>query len=153
VRSAVPKSRRNKAFEVRALSDAEVARYLRHLVTMHKDKRTGNPLLATALSRLADRLEQGNIPVPSAREEQSPLPLGDLEKFDSDAITQFLDDDSKPKAALVELAASRFGIPRSKLYRMKISEVRDTINSALQHENSLKIIGQEAERQGTYRKS
>ncbi|MGO6747307.1 hypothetical protein ACCS93_33425 [Rhizobium ruizarguesonis] len=140
--------------EIRAISDVELARYLRQVAVVHKDRRTGNPLLATALQRLADRLENEGMTAHAETEEtQATLSFEELKELDEEAVSRFIEDPEKNKAALVALAASRFSIPPSKLLRMKLSEVREALKAALQHENSLRIIGLEAERQGSYRKS
>ena len=140
----------------RSVSDGEVARFLRHLAAIYKDRRTGNPALAEALNRVAEKLMQAYTT--SGREEaaQGSLLAPDmyyLRGLDTEAVSRFISDDRKTKVDLIALAAARFSMPTSKLLRLKLPEVRDAIRAALQHEDSLKIITQEAERNGSARRS
>jgi hypothetical protein len=142
----------------RTLSDAEVARFLRQLAGVYRDKRSGNPALAEALSRIAENLLQASNAAPPAKDDSQgsflpPPTFDELQRLDAEAVTRFISDDKKTKLDLIELAAARFSIPRAKLLRFKLADVRDAIRASLQHEDSLKIITEEAERNGTTRKS
>ena len=141
-----------------SLSDSEVARFLRNLAAVYKDKRSGNRALAEALIRIAERLGEAAPALAASKgEAQGSLlvepTLDELQRLDSEAVNRFISDDNKTKLDLIELAAARFSIPRAKLLRLKLADVRDAIRAALQHEDSLKIITQEAERNGASRRS
>ncbi|MDP3566418.1 hypothetical protein [Sediminibacterium sp.] len=138
-----------------ALSDAEVARFLKQLASLYKDKRSGNPELAEALTRLAHSLlSPADDKRPSEFEQPLPdLTAAELQSMDADAINQFLCDETKTKNELIGLASFRFAIPRAKLQRMKLEEVREAIRSSLRHEESLRIIKEEADQFGMTRQS
>ena len=76
-----------------------------------------------------------------------------LRALDRQSIERFISDDTKSKAELLDLAAARFSIPRSQLKRMKVTDVRKAIHSALLHESSIEIISEEAKRDGGARTS
>jgi len=76
-----------------------------------------------------------------------------LRNMDAKAVEEFIADDLRTKAELIELGTMRFSIPRSNLMRMRISDVRAAISAALLHEKSIQVIGDEAIRSGTDRKS
>ncbi|MER9422718.1 hypothetical protein NKI88_09700 [Mesorhizobium sp. M0317] len=142
----------------KGLSDQDVVRFLRQMVTLYKDRRSGNPALAEALRKLADRLEKEAA---AQRVDSSPAQSSlwvtpsteELRAYDDDAISTYINDEARTKLDLVELAFARFSIPRSKLQRMPAAEIRDAISAALKHEQSLKIISEEAERYGASRRS
>ncbi|MDX8450378.1 hypothetical protein [Mesorhizobium captivum] len=142
----------------KGLSDQDVVRFLRQMVSIYKDRRTGNPALAEALRKLADRLEKEAT---SERADPSPAQSSlwvtpsteELRGYDDEAISKYISDEARTKVDLVELAFARFSIPRAKLQRMPAAEIRDAISAALKHEQSLKIIAEEAERYGSSRRS
>jgi hypothetical protein len=152
------KESRNPSAGTRALSDLEVARFLKQLANVYRDKRSGNPALADALSKVAERLSPAPEASPSVKDDAQggflPFPtFSELQRLDVEAITRFISDDSKTKRDLIELAAARFAIPRAQLQRLKLAEVREAIQASLRHEDSLNIITEEAERNGMTRKS
>ena len=159
---------------VRPLSDEELGKFLKNLAVFFKDKRTGNRPLAEALIVLADRLlsksssresldagqltgEGGQL----TRDEQSHLRLGLGEPaalppsvtMSAADVARMVSDQSRTKQQLIELAAVRFSIPKSKLLRLTINDVREAIRSALIHEGSLAAISEAAERYGSRRQS
>jgi hypothetical protein len=152
-------NRRERA--AKALSDEEIARFLRRLAVTYRDKRTGNPLLAEALLRVADRLSRGEVEMQprgheTPIEDQTELTLDrslPLQKFNAADVTRFVQDASKTKSQLAELGALRFGLPRSMLLGRPIDLVRQALMSALQHEEALAVIGEEASRYGARRRS
>ena len=159
-----PSTRRKFARIPKPLSDKEVSRFLKHLAAGYRDKRTGNPLLADALVRVANTLlDRGSSTQSVARadstqnknqefalNQSAPRPF---EGLSADDVAQFISDTTKTKSHLIELAAARFGIPRSKLMRLPIDLVREAVRSALMHETSLAVITEEAARYGTRRQS
>lgn len=76
-----------------------------------------------------------------------------IKNFTDREVQRFLDDESKTKNELIELAAARFSIPTSQLQRSKVSEIRQTILTALLHETSIDILSEEARREGKARSS
>lgn len=145
------------------ISPEELARFLRDLAGLYKNTQTGNPALSAALLRLASSLPPRNKSLRGAHDASRPhapsfekqdfASVSRLRSLDPRAVERFLADENKTKAELIELAAARFSIPRSKLTKLKMPEVRETIRAALLHENSLKIIMQEAQRGGARRSS
>ena len=71
--------------------------------------------------------------------------------MNSDEIQRFLSDKKKSKLDLIDLATARFAIPRANLMKLRTDEVRETVKAALLHEDSLRIISQEAKRSGIKR--
>jgi hypothetical protein len=150
---AMSATQRGAAKKVRKVSDQELARFLRHLSSLYRDRSTGNPGLSLALAELADSI----YTAPSA-ERQSSLFDGTslnetIRNADSEMLNKIIMDEKLTKGELVRVARERFSIPRSKLLRMTIEGVRSELKSALLHEESLKIISQEAHRGGTNRVS
>lgn len=140
------------------LSDADIARFLRSLATLYRDKRSGNKALSDGLNRVAKKLsaKPPRQPTNSIPVEKRPGPrmkLNELRQLDADAVVHFLTDRTRTKLDLIDLAAARFSIPRARLLRLKASEVRDIIRVSLKNEESLKIITREAERNGATRRS
>jgi hypothetical protein len=162
---------RRKSAESRAsskdanpLSDEDVARFLKQLSIVHRDRRTGNPALADALLRVSRSLIDGSCgvrtisPEGGAAEGEHPelaLEVKNIsyEKLEADDIDRLIRDSGTTKIELIELAASRFGMPRSKLLRLSLDSVRDALRSALMHEASLTVITEEAARSGARRQS
>jgi hypothetical protein len=139
----------------RKLTKADLAVFLRRLASIYDNSKTGNVALAEALYELADTLVQYSPHTPELPfSETTQMPgFHGLESLDSSSVASFISDESKTKRELIELAAARFSIPRSRLMRMKSSDVREAIKTALLHENSISIISEEARRSGADRKS
>ena len=141
------------------LSSVDLARFLRGLGSLYRDPKWGNPALGKALHQLArDLINRRNLPPTTQklrRDKPSP-PSRDRSSFNTfsaNEIRRFLADLTKSKLELIELASIRFGIPRSKLMRLRTEEVRDRIHAALLNEDSLHIISEEAQRGGAKRSS
>ena len=156
------KGRQSKqSFEVRsAISKSALADFLVKLASLYASDEFGNPALSTALRELARSVRRsaapevfdGNIHA----EKPTPQPTPNLEflrGLDHQSIERFIDDETKTKNELLDLATARFSIPRSQLMRMKTVEVRQMIYSALLHESSIEIISEEAKRGGSERSS
>jgi hypothetical protein len=140
------------------LSNEEVGRFLMKLAAIYKDEKLGNPQLADALTKIAQSLHTvARISRPNPKRSSEIQGPGtrrlDLEQMDTEAIKLFASDENKTKRELLDLAISRFSIPRAKLQRLPLAEVRNAIFAALHHEESLKIISEEAERNGRARNS
>lgn len=148
-------------FSSEKVSPIELARFLRGLANFYRDPQWGNAPLAKALHEVARNLtsqrESAKRPArPQTRRKIAPLLSMDkwrFDGFDASEVTRFLNDLNNSKLDLIELAAIRFGIPRSKLMKLRTEEVRDRIRAALLHEDSLHIISEEARRGGAKRSS
>lgn len=142
------------------ISAEELARFLRHLAEVYGNVRTGNPALSEALSELAAQLtrryrpQQGmlNFSHEPSRVRRS-MNWGRLKALNAREVEQFLADGHKTKLELIELASARFSIPRSRLIKLAMPDLRETIRTALLNEETLRIISQEAARAGTGRSS
>ncbi|MDP1593906.1 MAG: hypothetical protein Q8L80_06670 [Gallionella sp.] len=142
------------------VDDVELACFLRNLATLYKSPLTGNPALSNALGELASwvakRSSVTKKPSKSVGNKSKLIPsldLSQLKNLDAKSIEDFLLDETRTKLELIELAFVRFSIPRSRLNRTKTSAVRETIKAALLHEGSIKIISQEAAKDGGNRNS
>lgn len=157
------------AHNTRKLTKPELARYLRRLAELNSDPHTGNRRLREALLELAHELMEdsrarlaketgkrdagGDAAPPPGQEVGYQAAFSWLRSMDQAAVTAFISDGSKTKAELIDLASERFSIPRARLSKLSIPEVREEIRSALLHEESLRLISKEAERAGSNRSS
>lgn len=144
------------------ISTLEVARFLKRLSALYRDRITGNLPLSDALAEIAAALSrQARLPIRDAISalDTSPRQRGLWEDRDGlrdlslNDVARFLSDETVPKATLVRLGVERFAISRSRLERISRAEVAEAISSAMRNEESLKIISQEAERGGSRRSS
>ena len=147
-----------RAKKSRPLTDADVARFLKSLAAVYRDKRVGNLPLSEALIRVAEKLilEASSLSSTSEDVQRRSLPqlsISELQSLKPEDVSRFILDDLRTKLELIELAAARFSIPRARLLRLRMDEVRDAIRSSLQHEDSLKIITEQAEQNGGTRRS
>ena len=152
------------------LNIEDLVRYLSHLAKLHKDPRTGNPELSLGLRTIVKTLrchsnkplkdledvllggfvvERGQKNAPQAK-IQLPSNLKDLT---IDEVNIILEYDGYTKTQLIELGVMRFGISHSKLASLNKSDVIESVRAALEHENSLGVISQEARRGGNERSS
>src|SRR2546429_988058 len=132
-----------------AISKSALADFLTRLAALYESREIGNPPLSAALNELAYSVRRG---VPYGERESSLFsehpttrPAVDFELLrglDRQAVKCFIADETKTKNELIDLAAARFSIPRSQLKRMKVADVRQTINSALLHESSIEILSE-----------
>lgn len=143
-----------------SISSSALADFLVQLATLYASPVFGNPALATALQELAETVRRrspsdtrDNRLSDEGRPKQSTADLELLRGLDHESIRRFISDETKSKAELIDLAAARFSIPMSQLKRMKVADVRQTINSALLHESSIDILSEEAKRNGKNRSS
>lgn len=143
------------------LSDAELAKFLRGLAALYVPPAAANLALSKALKRVAASLIQSTKthstlnarPKLPKKEKALPISLSELRALDAQGIESFVADDQKSKFELIDLAAMRFAIPRAQLIKMRTSEIREKIRSALLHERSISIIEDEARRDGAKRSS
>lgn len=167
---------RNHSRAGKKLSNAALANYLVSLADVNDLPDTGNPILASALRSLARAVRQKSIRIEDpastiapkettrrspqlTKQIKKPRPLNNrsgsenLSKLAANQIRDFINDESKTKEDLLQLASSRFSMPLSQLRRSTVAEVKQAILSALLHENSMDILSQEAEREGKARSS
>lgn len=150
------------------IATEELVTFLINLARTLRNPRTGNVPLSDALLELASSLRDrvtrpGHLVSGLARrddyakkEHLRKLSAEDaqrLQALDGNAVERFIDDEKRTKIELMNLASARFAISKSRLLKMSVSSVRETIRSALLHERSLKILSQEAKRGGSQRSS
>lgn len=143
------------------LSVTELARFLKRLSTFYRDPKTGNPLLSDALTELAEALGQqrhatireGAAEFLAPRQRPRPIELNELRNLSPEEVEKVVLDDARSKGELIDLGIARFGISRSRLVKMNKADVVVAIRSALRHQESLRIISQEAQRGGNTRSS
>jgi hypothetical protein len=68
-------------------------------------------------------------------------------------VRRLLEDENLLKSDLIELGHARFHIPKSRLERLPIERVLETIWAAADNEESLRLIAVNAERAGKSRGS
>lgn len=144
----------------RKLSRPELARFLSRLAGLYSSDEYGNLALAEALRVLAEEVRESgrgerkeakaNV---KTREPLTAARLNEFRSLSSESVAQFISDEQRTKDELLALASSRFSMPVSQLRRMKLSEVRNAVKSALLHEHSIEILSEEAGRDGSNRKS
>jgi hypothetical protein len=70
----------------------------------------------------------------------------DFASVDLTDIRALLENEETPRGVLIDIAASRFGIPRGMLDRKSADAVRDELWTAVRHESSISIISDVARR-------
>ena len=144
------------------LTSGDVGRYLKKLASMQRDRKTGNPALASALSEISDFLiEAKAVSVMEAitgctPSEQMQLELEvatDPSAWDHDKILQQLSDTETPKKVLLSIGKDRLGMPTARLQKMGREELVKTLIAAVEHEESIEIISKEAMAGGAKRTS
>lgn len=142
--------------------------YLSRLAALHKEDKTGNPVLSNGLRQMARALRpHANLSVAefadlvrsisdrsksSPRKEKAALPPN-LESLSWSEIEKILDDDEFTKSQIAEVGTARFGISRSRLKHSSRQDALESIRAALDHEKSLEFISEEARRSGEGRLS
>lgn len=135
------------------ITSADVGRYLKHLAALNRDPLTGNVAMSAALQEIATLLI-------AAKAEPATKALGDFtaqNKFDFeeeldfqslalDKVREILARPDITKSDLIIVGTERFGIPKSRMERVAREEIIKMISSAIQHEESLTIISEEAQR-------
>ena len=154
----------------KALKIEDLVRYLSELVNLHMDPRTGNSELGKGLQvvvnalkpysnklicELTDTLPNNFLSKKTKGRQKNPkieLPPN-LDSLAADKIDAILNDSDYTKLQIIDLGVQRFGISRSKLAHLNKNRVLESVRAALNHENSLGIISQEARRGGAKRTS
>lgn len=135
------------------ITSADVGRYLKHLAALNRDPLTGNVAMSEALQEIATILIAAKT-VPTARtleEFTSQRKFDFEEEFDFqslslDKVREVLARSDLTKSDLTTVGTERFGIAKSRMDRVPRSEIIKMISSAMQHEESLAIISEEAQR-------
>lgn len=148
----------------------DLVRYLLHLTKQHEDPRTGNPELSEGIQTIANALKPhsnkllkeltgalGDNFMSAACKGKPQKPKIELppklSSLNADAIEKILNNQNYTKLQIIDLGEQRFGISRSKLMRLNKESVSESVRAALNHENSLEVISQEARRDGEKRSS
>ena len=154
----------------------EVARFLRRLSTIYSHPDTGNPALSAALVQVAQDLRRTQHPLPvkkrqsttskslkvnrgkadKRRDSKSSSKLVEAKDFRDlppHAIERLIETNFDNKQTLVQLGTQRFSIPKWKLTKLKLADLREAVKAALRNERSLNIISEQARRGGASRSS
>lgn len=164
----------NSKFETttqrKPLKVEDIVRHLSELINLYRDPRTGNLELSDGLQvvvnvlkpysneyifDLVDTLSPNFALTEAKKTTKRPkieLPPN-LSSLNTDEINLILQNQDYTKDQIIDLGVQRFGIARSKLLRQSKGRVSESIRAALDHENSLDAISQEARRGGAKRTS
>lgn len=104
------------------------------------------------LSGVLESLAQG-VPLPERRVAQSSKVLAgiDLRALDTAEVKTLLEQEPLSKQDLVQVGATRFGLGKARLERQSRQSILDAIASALNGEESYRVIGAEARKEGLRR--
>lgn len=143
-----------RSFKDRPVSDQEMVRFLRHLSTVYNNEATGNPRMSHALSMLADSIHIKSQTYPN-QDASSHVNLWevDFKKLESNDVLDLLKNANLTKSNLVRIGLERFSISKSRLNRLTIKDIRSELLNAVMHEESIRILSQEAIRKGLNRVS
>lgn len=135
------------------ITSADVGRYLKHLAALHRDPLTGNVAMSDALNEIAAILIAAKAE-PAAKvltnfTEQSKFEFEeefDFQTLPLEKVREILARPDLTKSDLATIGTERFGIAKSRMDRVPRDEIIKMISSAMQHEESLTIISEEAQR-------
>ena len=147
----------------------DVIRVLKQTATLFRRENTGNQVVHKALSglvrvlqRYSDRPFQETLLV-LQRADEEPRHSGsrrgdednclDVSSLTSDQIRSRLAKKALTKQELVAVGDQRFGIPKAGLEKQSRDALIETITAALDHEESIKILSEQAKRGGRSRSS
>lgn len=147
----------------------EIRQHLIGWANVLRSERTGNPTLSKELRFLAKILKPHGaltikaLSVLMANVSHSPptakaggarprkeLPK-DMKALGCDQVNLILDDEGYLKKQIVDLGATRFGIPRGKLNSLPRQSAIASIRAAMDHERSLAALGRQAQIAGSRR--
>lgn len=138
----------------RSIAAADVGRYLKQLAQINRDPLTGNVAMSEALLEIASILLAGKSASAKVTLEnftsQTNFAFEDEIDFQHLPLTQvreILSRTDLTKFELSTIGTERFGIAKSRMDRAPREEILKMIESAMQHEESLQIIAEEAQRQ------
>ena len=139
------------------VGDRELAKFLSGMASALIAGGPEHGALAMALRKLASELKDREYESrPAAiKAGQGALTLSseNVSGLDRDAVERLLGQRKISKERLLDLAAQRFSMPQSQLRRLRTDDVKSAIRSALLHESSIEIIGEEASKSGQSRSS
>jgi len=144
------------------LTTLEVGRYLKRLSAMNKDPQTGNLALSAALQELAmfliDSKEHSVRKIFAPLSKQTALdvdqrPVKSYVALSLLEVSELLSSTKITRTELVRLGFDRFGISGSKTIKLSKEAILSTIRSAMEHEQSIEILSDEAKRGGRSRRS
>jgi len=135
------------------ITSADVGRYLKHLAALNRDPLTGNVAMSDALNEIAVILIAAKAE-PAAKvlanfTEQSRFQFEeefDFQTLPLEKVREVLARQDLTKSDLATIGTERFGIAKSRMDRVARDEIIKMISSAMQHEESLTIISEEAQR-------
>lgn len=137
----------------RHITAADVGRYIKHLAALNRDPLTGNVAMSDALGEIGAILIAARAaPAATVLEKFTEQSKFDFEEeFDFQAlplekVREILARADLTKSDLATIGTERFGIAKSRMDRVSRDEIIKMIASAMQHEESLNIISEEAQR-------
>ena len=146
---------KDSAKHMQDLLIGDIVKYLTRLAAVQQDERTGNASVSEGLRLLVECLQphksrpvgdlaslhlgQKTLRVRETRKPPIELPDA-LESLDWDQVNAILENEQYQKKQIIELGESRFGIPRSRMSRLKRADAIASIRAALDHERSLSAI-------------
>lgn len=148
--------------EKKPLTAIAVGRYLKKLSLLNSDVQTGNPALGEALQQIANILVNSNErTVLDALSSNKKATLEsdefkystEIRDFSFEKINSIIEKETVTKKELTVLGSERFGISESRLNKLPRDGVIKAIKAALEHERSIKILSDEAKREGQSRTS
>ena len=139
----------------------DVGRYLKKLSSLYRDKKTGNQSLRVSLEELSAFLIESkakSIGEALAATEHSfsdKLEVGipDPATWDITEIREYLKNEHMTKKALISIGFNRLGIPVSRMEKMGQVELLKTLTAAVDHEESIEILSNQAGSGGIKRTS
>ena len=147
------------------LSVKELAGFLKDL-GKSLQRSGGGPVLGAALIQLSDALgrhpnrelagvleslAQGTPPEKRPAQDSKALAGIDLRALDTAEVKSLLEREGLSKQDLVQVGAARFGLAQARLARQSRQSILDLIASALHGEESYRVIGAEALKEGLRR--
>lgn len=135
------------------ITSADVGRYLKHLSALNRDPLTGNAAMSAALLEIATLLIAGKA-APAPKVLNQKLEQGgfnfeenyDLHALSLEKVREIIARPDLTKSELSAIGMERFGIAKSRMDRIPREEIVKAISAAMQHEESLAIISEEAQR-------
>ncbi|MGL5403408.1 MAG: hypothetical protein ACRC9I_06480 [Acinetobacter sp.] len=123
------------------ISNKEIILFLNKLADSLSSPSYGNPDLSAALKKVALSIENKT----SVRQAKALVIVDEqFKNMSLEDVKLFINKD-QTKSVLISLAKSRFAMGSAKLKKMRLGEIKQQIEGALQHEMSISIISSEAQ--------
>jgi len=142
------------------LSNRELARFVRRFAALYDHDGDQNAIVHRSLMKLASDLAKSEAKtiLGVADKNKEVDRRKDAERYKDPTLSvsdvrRLIADEAATKRDLINLASTRFGIPRGRLNRSSIDEVFEIISSSADHEESLDIISKNAATAGKARHS